>query len=853
MLGPDGQRHHLLLGAADWGTARLPGGDTLASIWAQPPLARPDTAPAWDSDRHAIALAPRRNDIIASAGDRPLDPAARRAAAADAAGNIYWLGDDPAQIWVASAGDGSVARFWPDPRSGPVATGLFQPAAPPPAAPAFSALCVTCDGWLVAGGGGRLLAFDLIGGGPPAAVSLPPGITAISVLAAAPDAGLWLLDADTQALWRFGPGLVAEPGPPQPPQAPLFAPAGSAPPAPPAPTPPAGHALAPFAAAVRDLAVLPDGRLLLLAGAELLLLAPAPLAVLDRVAVPAGIQAIAAGRVRLRSGPSPLRLVASLKGGNQAIAFAVDGDKLVATTETLPLRAHRGRALLGTPAGLAFDSGDRPIWAPIVEQPRRSVQLQAVLETPLFDAGLPGCVWDRLFLDGCLPPGTSIRVEARCGDDPAALGEWTAQPSPILSPSGGELVAHGPAAVVPTDRTQGRGSLVMLCQQMTGRHAQLRLTLASDGQASPHVFALRLHYPRVSWNDRFLPAVYREDADAGDFLSRWLANMAGVSDQIDRRIALAQRWLCAASVPQDALPWLAGWFDVALDPAWDEARRRAFIGHAMRFFAWRGTLKGLTAALALGFNQRLDGTLFADDDCTCEHAIRIVEHHRTRSLAAADRLAAADAAVAAEAAAWAALQRQRGRTSPLPLPASAVPAGPDWAAFLAIPSEPRTLWQRFLAARWRRISLLNQAHGGNWPDFAAISLPPATPATAQARADWQDYVGTLLPIGQSAHRFSVLLPIRPGEPTDTATLDTRRRLAERLIALEKPAHTIFDVRFWFAMNRIGEARLGLDTTLGQGARAPELLPPAILGRAYAGEAFIGPDGPSANDRRRLAC
>jgi hypothetical protein len=56
------------------------------------------------------------------------------------------------------------------------------------------------------------------------------------------------------------------------------------------------------------------------------------------------------------------------------------------------------------------------------------------------------------------------------------------------------------------------------------------------------------------------------------------------------------------------------------------------------------------------------------------------------------------------------------------------------------------------------------------------------------------------------------------------------------------------------MNRIGEARLEYDTTIGAGSRAPELLPPAILGRAYIGESFMGPDGlPLTPDRARLAC
>uniref|UniRef100_UPI0012E0DC0F hypothetical protein n=1 Tax=Sandarakinorhabdus oryzae TaxID=2675220 RepID=UPI0012E0DC0F len=76
MRGPDGQRHHLLLGQADWAAARHEG-VALAAIWAQEPVDRPPGAPDWDVARAAVSLAPRLQLILASPGDRPLDPAAR--------------------------------------------------------------------------------------------------------------------------------------------------------------------------------------------------------------------------------------------------------------------------------------------------------------------------------------------------------------------------------------------------------------------------------------------------------------------------------------------------------------------------------------------------------------------------------------------------------------------------------------------------------------------------------------------------------------------------------------------------------------------------------------------------------
>ena len=86
---------------------------------------------------------------------------------------------------------------------------------------------------------------------------------------------------------------------------------------------------------------------------------------------------------------------------------------------------------------------------------------------------------------------------------------------------------------------------------------------------------------------------------------------------------------------------------------------------------------------------------------------------------------------------------------------------------------------------------------------------------------------TTLAMVRSAHRFSVLLPLDSVE-SDPSEQSTWLGLATRIVELEKPAHTTFDVRFYWAFNRIGEARLGLDTQLGAGSRAPELIPSAAL-------------------------
>jgi phage tail-like protein len=802
-------------------------------------------------------------------------PQVRRAAAADLFGNVYWIGEDRKQLFVRSRGDGSVTRFWPDPRAERPVGRLFVPhgGETRPAAE-YRALAATDTGWLVAASDDGLDSFDLVAGGPPLHFGWPTvGRPTVTDLAPRCDGGLWLLDGPAKRLFELNAALTLSGGGPGAPEPELFQPlqgeGRSRAPA----MAPQGHDLTlidPEIDAIA-LAVLPDGGLALLSAAPArLYLWPGagvmplrPPIELDFVP-----HDMTAGQVLLRGNESAVRVVVSDVTGNQLRAFRIEMEggvaQLAETAESFPLRRHAGRGLVSIQGNASYDSGPVPNWVRVVEKPRQRFRTEARFLTPLFDSRLPGAVWDRLRLDGCVPPGTRVTVEARASDDADALGEWRAQPLPILSRSGSELAGHSAAALVATDAVAQHGTFELLFQRIEGRYLEVRLTLSADGDASPRLRALRASWPRISWAERYLPALYREDPEPADFLERFLANMQGTTSVIEARMVAAAMLFDTRTAPLEALGWLAEWFDVALDPAWSEARRRLFIAHAVRFFGWRGTIRGLESALALAFGQSLDGTLFSEGGCGCEGPIRIVETYRTRTLG---RIGAGDSSGIsdppthdvglAERRNWVAFQQASGTPNPMTsLPRLSVPAAraADWAAFLERPSPDRAAWQRFLAARYRRIRLLNQAHDSAWTSFEEVALCDTAPATAAGRADWAQFEKRLLPIDRTAHRFSVLLPVSATDATDSDTLKQRELLARRIVELEKPAHTIFDIRFYFAMNRIGEARLGHDTAIGAGSRAPELLPPAILGKAYIGESFIGPDGlPLTPDRVRLAC
>jgi hypothetical protein len=177
----------------------------------------------------------------------------------------------------------------------------------------------------------------------------------------------------------------------------------------------------------------------------------------------------------------------------------------------------------------------------------------------------------------------------------------------------------------------------------------------------------------------------------------------------------------------------------------------------------------------------------------------------------------------------------------------------DWRAFCALfdGTWARERWQDFLARRYRNIGRLQEAHQASWPSFDVVAVPDVLPATAASQTDWLTFERQLLAMHRTAHRFSVLLPVA-GVTEDPFVLDERRRRAQRIVDLEKPAHTVFDVRLYWALNRIGEARLGIDTLLNAGSRAPELIPDAVLGRAYIGASFVSGPKPPRNGGRLLA-
>ena len=188
----------------------------------------------------------------------------------------------------------------------------------------------------------------------------------------------------------------------------------------------------------------------------------------------------------------------------------------------------------------------------------------------------------------------------------------------------------------------------------------------------------------------------------------------------------------------------------------------------------------------------------------------------------------------------------------------------DWLAFTragigftyAPVSERDTpRWREFLARRYRRVGALGRAHGlagRRAPgSFDGVRLPAEDdfPEGGRRLADWIQFVSLALPVRSNAHRFSVLVPVYPGE--GRAEAERRRARVAGVVERERPAHTVFDTALFWALFQVGTARLGLDTVLGRGSRFVALRLGSDSDAGALGAAYLAPSHPWNVPERRV--
>ncbi len=247
---------------------------------------------------------------------------------------------------------------------------------------------------------------------------------------------------------------------------------------------------------------------------------------------------------------------------------------------------------------------------------------RARVVTYRLDSGDYRTRWGRMFLDACLPPGTSVTARFLTSDDDddpvdavpatrpargAGLIPQAAQDDPPL-PSRDVLdaVGHGHGALPATD---GQGAAVAPdCRRRpvrdlrgAGGRRPRPLSVggaapARDRQVTPRVRAMRVERPGHQLLEQPAPSVVpgrggRRLPAALPGSGRGRAARAGLAGRRSAPSCSTRR-----STPQETLPWLASFAGLVLDRRWPEPARRTLVAEAYPLFARRGTKAGAAAA-----------------------------------------------------------------------------------------------------------------------------------------------------------------------------------------------------------------------------------------------------------------
>lgn len=991
-MDANGTKFHLLLSRDDWAGSSVDGVE-LRQLWDtnfSPPTT---VGVAFDEVRSELTLQSRLFKYVAAPKDTRPALTNRRGAGRDVYGNWYWIDETGFKIRVRSSGSRLVSDFWPLPAKSCCQTqapGQFQARdVKPPLSPLpLSGLAVTEDHYLVAGvlEPAGLIIFDLHAGGEPRQLLWPSEVNfQPSDIAARPGGGVWILDANKLRYWGLDVhfNLITTGGPDQDPgfaetedfhslDTGTSSPAGRR-------TFPRGIALnipsPPHPFNPIAIEALPDGTVLILDHD------PNPATRFSRIyrynldqridevsteAMLLHIEQEHASKFRLvgydiafvpghddeDKRPVSNRVYVVSDEGNQTFAFSVslkDGRlEWQPVREYLPMRLFGGKGLVTAGTDVYYDFSES--WIPLRAQSNPRYVDEATLTTRHFDGVEPDCAWHRLMIDGCIPPETKVEIWSRAANELLDLNltAWQREPQPYLRGDGSELPFMPRRSVVDENgqprKSDRDGTWELLFQQARGRFLQLQIKLSGNERSTPHVRAVRAYYPRFSYLNNYLPSIYREDKQSASFLDRFLANFEGMYTSLEDKIAAVQVLFDVRSVPKEVLAWLAQWFGIVFDPAWDEAKQRMLIRHAMEFFQYRGTIHGLKMALHLAFDERVDESVFQLSSACADlrDSVRIVEKYLTRrtpgvffgdtsdlvgprrgtlttrwqpgqgsanlkasyleflkarsvtvepstgfTLAAPSKPAelahwqeftrqtlgfVPSFAPTVEVSQWQTFLRQRyadlaalnakhetryDEWQEILLPRDWPATGDsrkDWQDFLTATQNlstntVRVWWQEFLARRYGRIGALNQIYGTNWPGFETVALFDLLPPDGAALDDWYQFESITVQQYLTAHRFTVLLPVPVSLAFNPDEHQRRLDLSRRIIELEKPAHTVFDVKFYWEMFRIGAARLKFDTLLDQGSRVPQLLPRFALDQGFVGSGYLAPtEAESASDR-----
>ena len=212
--------------------------------------------------------------------------------------------------------------------------------------------------------------------------------------------------------------------------------------------------------------------------------------------------------------------------------------------------------------------------------------------------------WGRLLVEACLPTGTELRFRAFSRDDlefdDPVDGVGLAGETPVLSQHTWDHYA-GPSQLLFRDPSQrpltpvpAEGFALYDAPLIVapGRYLWLLFEFSGTRSKSPRLRSASVEYPGHDLLNKLPRTLWREPATC-DFLFRYLMPPAAALAEWQAVSSERHRLLDARIAPEQALPWLASFLGLVVDPCWSVAVQRRMVLEAATLFRTRGTLASL--------------------------------------------------------------------------------------------------------------------------------------------------------------------------------------------------------------------------------------------------------------------
>ncbi len=307
------------------------------------------------------------------------------------------------------------------------------------------------------------------------------------------------------------------------------------------------------------------------------------------------------------------RLVVSFGAGQPIRDFQVESGALMEREPLLAPGFDGGAVVIAPDGRVAFTTENGYGWT---AGPAASRVTDGRVVTYRLDSQAYRTRWGRVFVDACLPHGTSLAMRFVTTDVDAVL-----DPIPLTPPDRGartmlsphetppQVPAHlldaairggdgahrpyrrpndGPEPWPLPGQSDSLATYEAPVHAAPGRYLWIEITLRGTTQVSPALRSLRVERPGHALLNA-LPRSWSRREDDAAFLQRLLAPAEGILHELDQRAAERAALVNPHSTPSEALAWLSSFAGLAVDRRWPEEARRTLLAEVYPLFRHRGT------------------------------------------------------------------------------------------------------------------------------------------------------------------------------------------------------------------------------------------------------------------------